>query len=72
MIADFEDCCRYTYMLVDDLWAHIGHRYRRPGPSPSGSDSELITMVLVGEYLHHPRRHLDLPLARPRFWCIRM
>jgi IS5 family transposase len=37
------------YVLVDDLWARIGHRYRRPGPAPTCSDSELITMVLVGE-----------------------
>jgi len=49
MIADFEDFCLYMYVLVDDLWARIGHRYRRPGPAPACSDSELITMVLVGE-----------------------
>jgi Transposase DDE domain len=49
MIADFEDFCLYLYVLVDDLWARIGPRYRRPGPPPACSDSELITMVLVGE-----------------------
>ena len=36
-------------MLVDDLWARVGRRYRRPGPAPASSDSELITLVLAGE-----------------------
>lgn len=49
MIADFEDFCLYLYVLVDDLWAQIGWRYRRPGPAPACSDSELITLVLAGE-----------------------
>jgi hypothetical protein len=49
MIADFEDFCLYMYVLVDDLWARVGWRYRRPGPAPGCSDSELLTMVLVGE-----------------------
>jgi hypothetical protein len=49
MITDFEDFCLYMYALVDDLWALVRHRYRRPGPLPACSDSELMTMVLVGE-----------------------
>jgi hypothetical protein len=49
MITDFEDFCLAMYVLVDDLWARIGPRYRRPGPPPACSDSELLTMVLVGE-----------------------
>src|SRR5918912_229258 len=49
MIANFEDFCLYMYVLVDDLWARIDPRYRRPGPAPACSDSELLTMVLVGE-----------------------
>ena len=49
MITDFEDFCLSMYVLVDDLWARLGSRYRRPGPAPACSDSELITMVLVGE-----------------------
>ncbi len=49
MITDFEDFCLYLYVLVDDLWAQIGWRYRRPGPAPTCSDSELITLVLAGE-----------------------
>ena len=49
MIADFEDFCLYLYALVDDLWAQVRWRYRRPGPTPACSDSELLTMVLAGE-----------------------
>ena len=49
MIADFEDFCLYMYAVVDDLWGLIHHRYCRPGPRPACSDSELLTMVLVGE-----------------------
>jgi hypothetical protein len=49
MIADFEDFCLYLYVVVDDLWAQIGHHYRRPGPAPACSDSELLTLVLAGE-----------------------
>jgi hypothetical protein len=49
MIADFEDFCLHLYVLVDDLWAQIGSRYRRPGPAPACSDSELLTLVLAGE-----------------------
>ncbi len=49
MIPDFETFCLYTYVLVDDMlhaWAaHLG----RTGPPPLCSDSELLTMVLVGE-----------------------
>lgn len=49
MISDVEDFCLWTYVTVDDLWRQVGPRYTRPGPAPRCSDSELITMVLVGE-----------------------
>ena len=49
MITNFEDFCLAMYVVVDDLWSRIGHRYRRPGPAAACSDSELMTMVLVGE-----------------------
>lgn len=49
MIADFDDFCLAMYVLVDDLWRLLAHRYPRPGPKPLCSDSELMTMVLVGE-----------------------
>ena len=49
MIADFEDFCLYLYVVIDDVWAQIGHHFRRPGPAPACSDSELLTLVLAGE-----------------------
>ncbi len=49
MIANFADSSLWMYVTVDDLWQRIALRYARPGPAPACSDSELITMVLVGE-----------------------
>lgn len=49
MIADFDDFCLAMYVLVDDWWRLLAHHDQRPGPEPVCSNSELITMVLVGE-----------------------
>ena len=49
MIADFEDLCLYTFVTIDDIWQVIGKQFRRPGPEPQCSDSELITIALVSE-----------------------
>ena len=50
MITDFDDFCTYMYTIVDDIWLQIAPRFKRPGPAPTTcSDSELITMALVGE-----------------------
>jgi IS5 family transposase len=45
----FEDLSLWVYCLVDELWAQIGPRCRRPGPPPICSDPELVSMVLIGE-----------------------
>jgi hypothetical protein len=45
----FADFCLGMYVLVDELWTRVGAWYRRPGPTPACSDSEVLTMVLVGE-----------------------
>jgi hypothetical protein len=37
------------YVIVDDIWQQIAPFFKRPGPAPLCSDSELLTMVLVGE-----------------------
>jgi hypothetical protein len=37
------------YVIVDDIWQEIAPFFKRPGPAPLCSDSELLTMVLVGE-----------------------
>jgi len=49
MIDSFDDFCLYMYVLVDDIWGEIGSLFKRPGPRPECSDSELITLLLVGE-----------------------
>jgi DDE family transposase len=45
----FEDFCLWVDYVVDELWARIAPRCRRPGPAPACSDPELVTMALVGE-----------------------
>jgi hypothetical protein len=49
MIHDFDDFCTWMYVVVDDIWQQIAPLFKRPGPEPVCSDSELITMALVGE-----------------------
>ena len=49
MIHDFDDFCTWMYVVVDDIWQQIAPLFKRPGPQPICSDSELITMALVGE-----------------------
>ena len=49
MINDFSDFCLWMYVTVDDIWQRIGSLFDRPGPKPRCSDSELISMALIGE-----------------------
>lgn len=49
MIADFDDFCTWVFVVVDDVWCQVAPFFKRPGPAPECSDSELITMALVGE-----------------------
>lgn len=49
MIESFEDFCTWMYVIVDDLWQEIAPQFVRPGPPPLCSDSELLTLALVGE-----------------------
>lgn len=49
MIDSFDDFCLWVYGVVDDVWKQIGSLFRRPGPQAECSDSELLTMALVGE-----------------------
>ena len=50
MIAEFDDFCLWTYVIVDELWRGLPADYKpRSGPAPDCSDSELVTMALVGE-----------------------
>jgi hypothetical protein len=50
MITEFDDFCLWVYVIVDELWRQVPPDYKpRRGPEPDGSDSELLTMALVGE-----------------------
>jgi len=49
MIDSFDDFCLWMYVMVDEVWQQIGPAFKRPGPEPECSDSELLTMALVGE-----------------------
>ena len=49
MIDTFEDFCTWMYAIVDDVWQQIEPLYKRPGPKPECSDSELIAMAIIGE-----------------------
>jgi hypothetical protein len=49
MIEKFDDFCLWMYVMVDDMWQQIEPLFKRPGPKPKCSDSELLTMTLVGE-----------------------
>src|SRR5215204_5223864 len=49
MLQTFEDFCTWMYVVVDDLFQQIAPLFRRPGPAPQCSDSELLAMALIGE-----------------------
>lgn len=49
MIDSFDDFCLYMYCIIDEAWREIAYLFRRPGPEPECSDSELMTMIVVGE-----------------------
>jgi hypothetical protein len=69
MIDDFSDFCLWTFVVIDDIWQQIGPLFHRPGPAPTCSDSELLTMAVIGEcrgwdveteLLSHWQEHTDL------------
>lgn len=50
MIPTFADFCLWAYVIIDDLWqTAIAPALHRPGPAPTPTDSELLTMLIVGE-----------------------
>jgi hypothetical protein len=51
IVADFTDFCLVVYMLVDDRYRLLPARVKPRSSSDRCSDSELLTMVLVGECL---------------------
>ena len=49
MITECADFCLWISCLVDDACLHLAPHFRRPGPRPVCSDSELIAMALIAE-----------------------
>ena len=49
MKENFDDFCLWMLVIIDDIWEPIKPLFKRPGPEPECSDSELLTMALVGE-----------------------
>jgi hypothetical protein len=49
MLDNFDDFCLWMYVIVDDMWQRMSLLFKRPGPAGECSDSELLTMALVGE-----------------------
>jgi hypothetical protein len=49
MIAEFDDFCLWMYVVIDEIWQQIAPLFERPGPAPECSDSELMTMAIVGQ-----------------------
>jgi hypothetical protein len=49
MISDFSEFCLWVYVIVDDIWQHLVPLFDRPGPLPLCSDSDMISMALIGE-----------------------
>ena len=47
MIHDFDDFCTWMTVVVDDVWQQVAWLFKRPGPTPTCSDSELMTMALA-------------------------
>jgi hypothetical protein len=50
MIADFDDFCLWMYVVIDEIWERLAPLFTRPGPAPVCSDSDLITMAIVGQW----------------------
>lgn len=49
-IHSFDDFCLWMYVMIDDWYQSKRALAKRTGPRPSScSDSELLTMILVGE-----------------------
>ncbi len=49
MITHFDDFCLWVYVVVDEIWQTLAPYFAHPGPTSVCSDSELLTLALVGE-----------------------
>ena len=49
MITDFNDFCLWVYVIVDTIYQQVEPLLHRRGPQPVCSDSEVISMSVIGE-----------------------
>jgi hypothetical protein len=49
MITNFDDFCTWAFVLIDDLYKPLKPLFSHSGPQSQCSDSELITLAIVGE-----------------------
>jgi hypothetical protein len=49
MIADFDDFCLWVYVIVDTFYQQVEPLLHRRGPQAVCSDSEVISMSVIGE-----------------------
>lgn len=65
--ANWEDIFTIWFVLIDDAYqvleSHFG-RWRRRGPKPTFSDSEVITVALIIDTFFHGHEALGLAFLR--------
>lgn len=49
MITQFADFCLWSYVVIDEIWKKIAPLFPHPGSQSKCSDSELISLAIVGE-----------------------
>jgi transposase len=49
MITSFDDFCTWAFVLIDDLYKPLKPLLKHSGPHSECSDSEVITLAIVGE-----------------------
>jgi Transposase DDE domain len=67
MIENFDDFCLWMYVVVDDVMQSIAPVLQRSGPAAEVSDSEIMTMALLGACrgLHQETEMLSYWRERP-------
>jgi len=69
MTIDFETLLTIIYVLVDDWYQHVGRRLLKGkrGAKPIFSDSEVITLLLVMDFLPFPGETQFLGFIRANY-----
>jgi hypothetical protein len=69
MLLDTDTFLVTVYVLVDDLYRteYAPKRPRRPGPAPAMSDSEVLTLALLGQWRHDQSERAFVAWVR-RHW----